>query len=101
MLTPSRIINKNLDGSLNNKEAIENLTLLVESSKDPTIRVESLEALEKINMLKNNNNIIFEIFENCVISDENPTIQYIAAKILLQKFPKNSREALLWIINHS
>lgn len=101
MLTPSRIINKNLDGSLNNKEAIENLTLLVESSKDPTIRVESLEALEKINMLKNNNNIIFEIFENCVISDENPTIQYIAAKILLQKFPKKAREPLLWIIHHT
>jgi len=102
MLTPSRIINKNLDGSLNNKEAIENLTLLVESSNDTIIRVKSLEAFEKINLIKNKKekNNIFNILENCVISDENPTIQYIAARLLIQNFPKKSREPLLWVIQN-
>ena len=102
MLTPSRIINKNLDGSLNNKEAIENLTLLVESSNDTIIRVKSLEAFEKINLVKNKKekNNIFKIIENCVISDENSTIQYIAARLLIQKFPKKAKEPLFWVIQH-
>ena len=101
MLTPSRIINKNLDGSLNNKEAIENLTLLVESSNDPTIRVESLEALEKIDLNDKGKNVkLYKILEYCLLSDDNSTVQYASAVILVNKFPKKAKEPLLWVIQH-
>jgi len=101
MLTPSRIINKNLDGSLNNKEAVENLTLLVERSNDPTIRIESLEALEKIDLNdKGKNGKLYQILEYCLLSDDNSTVQYASAVILVNRFPKKAKEPLLWVIQH-
>jgi len=101
MLTPHKILSKNVNGSLNYNETIENLILLVEHSNDPILRVASLEALEKVSSNnKQENELIYKFLESCVISDENPSIQYAAAKILLQKFPKK-RAPILWIIQHA
>ena len=101
MLTPDRIINNNLDGTLNNSEAIENLLLLVEQSDDQRIRVNSIEALKRFFLNdKNKKETIFKILENCVVSDENISVQCTAAKILIQQFPKKCKKPLLWVIQH-
>jgi hypothetical protein len=101
MLTPDRIINNNLDGTLNNSEAIENLLLLVEQSDDQRIRVNSIEALKRFFLNdKNKKETIFKILENCVVSDENISVQCTAAKILIQLFPKKCNKPLLWVIQH-
>ena len=101
MLTPDRIINNNLDGTLNNSEAIENLLLLVEQSDDQRIRVNSIEALKRFFLNdKNKKETIFKILENCVVSDDNISVQCTAAKIIIQQFPKKCKKPLLWVIQH-
>jgi hypothetical protein len=101
MLTPDRIINNTLDGTLNNSEAVESLLLLVEQSDDQRIRVKSIEALKRIFFNdKNKKEAIFKILENCVVSDENFSVQCTAAKIIIQLFPKKCKKPLLWVIQH-
>lgn len=101
MLTPDRIINNNLDGTLNNSEAIENLLLLVEQSDDQRIRVNSIEALKRFFLNdKNKKETIFKILENCVVSDDNISVQCTAAKIIIQQFPKKCKKPILWVIQH-
>lgn len=101
MLTPDRIINNTLDGTLNNSEAVESLLLLVEQSDDQSIRVKSIEALKRIFLNdKNKKEVIFKILENCIVSDGNISVQYTAAKIIIQLFPKKCKKPLLWVIQH-
>ena len=101
MLTPDRIINNTIDGTLNNNEAVESLLLLIEQSDDQRTRVKSIEALKRIFLNdRNKKEAIFKILENCVVSDENISVQYTAAKIIIQLFPKKCKNPLLWIIQH-
>jgi len=101
MLLPDIILNEIADGSLNTKEGFEKLLLIIESSNDPVIRIKSLETLGKIDLNDKAKNVkLYKILEYCLLSDDNSTVQYASAVILVNRFPKKVKEPLSWVIQH-
>jgi len=47
------------------------------------------------------NDEAFQILQNCLLSDESPTIRNIAAKVLTINFPKKSKTLLKWAREHN
>ncbi|MHA1526670.1 MAG: hypothetical protein ACTSQD_06530 [Promethearchaeota archaeon] len=101
MLLPDIILNEIADGSLNNNEGFEKLLLIIESSNDPVIRIKALETLGKIDLNDKGKNVkLYKILEYCLLSDDNSTVQYASAVILVNKFPKKAKKPLSWVIQH-
>ena len=96
-LTPEKICNDFFNGSMSRNEAEELLVSLVESSEDMNIRIDSIDAFEQIGI---SNKRVFDILEDCLISDENPLIRVAAAKSLLLLFPKKGFRPLKWSIQN-
>ncbi|MFW9999887.1 MAG: leucine-rich repeat domain-containing protein [Candidatus Hodarchaeota archaeon] len=87
-------LNKN---KLSKVEANGLLISLIESSDNLDNRVKCMEVLGKI-IIKNEEN--YKIVENYLISDENPLMRSVAAKILFYQFPKICINPLNWIIQN-
>jgi len=96
-ISPDRIYSKPISESINKNEALAQLIFLVEESIDAKIRIKSLEIISKINIT---NNKIFNILENCLISDVNEFVRVTAAKIIALRFPKKGVKPLKWAIHH-
>jgi len=62
------------------------LESFIEESDDTQIRIESIQLLGDIEI---NNDKIFKILENCLISDEDSLVRASAAKLVAYKFPAN------------
>jgi hypothetical protein len=86
---------KTLDSQLSKEDAVEQLISIIENNRDPEI---CASVLETFGDLEVKDDKIFKILENFLISDEEPLIRAIAAKILLNLFPKKSIEPIKWII---
>lgn len=96
-LTPEKICNDFFNGSMSKNEAEELLVSLVESSENMDIRIGCIDAFEQIGI---RNERIFDILEECLISDENPLVRAAAAKSFLLLYPKKGFRPLLWSIKN-
>ena len=102
MVTKSPITAERIYGELLNKKiskatAIDILISLIEGSNNDEIRIKSIEILNKISQ---KNDKIFKIFENILISDENPSIRAIAAKIIINNYADKGYSSLNWTVQH-
>ena len=70
---------------------------LIESSDNFDYRVKCMIEFGKI-IIKNEEN--FKILENYLISDENPLMRSVTAKIMLSQFPKICINPLKWVIQN-
>ncbi|MCK4380310.1 MAG: HEAT repeat domain-containing protein [Candidatus Lokiarchaeota archaeon] len=96
-LTP-RSIRKNLsNGDLSKENAADLLISLIETSDNTKIRVESIKTLEEFNI---QNQKIFKILENCLISDEDAAVRVSVANFIIHNFLDDALPALRWVIQH-
>jgi len=96
-LNPEKIQKDYSTGDLGKENAAEQLISLFEGSNNTKIRVESIEALEKINFQTKN---IFKMLENYLISDENAIIRASVANYIIHHYPEDGLSALRWAIQH-
>ena len=96
-LTPEKIQKDFSSGDLGKENAAELLISLIEGNEDSEIRVESIKVLEKINFQNEN---IFKILENYLISDENAVIRASVANYIIENFPEDGLSAFKWVIQH-
>jgi hypothetical protein len=96
-LTPEKIKKEVLTGDLGKENAVELLLSLIEGSDNIQTRVESIKALEKINLQSER---IFKILENFLISDENAVVRASVADYIINNFTEYGQSALIWVIQH-
>ncbi len=95
--TPERIHLDVKNGKLSKLEAAKLLISFIEESEDAEIRIKCIEILQN---LKLDNDEVFKIFENCLVSDENPLVRSVAAKAIIRNFLKDDLSSLKWAIQH-
>lgn len=96
-LNPEKIQEDLSTGSLTKENAAELLISLIEGSDNVEIRVKSIETLQKLNI---QNEKIFKILENLLISDENAIVRASVAKHIIHNYPEDGLSALRWVIQH-
>jgi len=96
-LTPEAIVSDFLNGKLNFKLAADLLISILEKSNNPEMRKKSILALARI---EGNNEKIFNILENYLLSDENHFVRSAAAKLIGNSYLKFGLKTLLWVIQH-
>ena len=100
---PARIIDsrngtvERMRDKLNETEAIDYLMSIIENSENISFRVKSIELISRYGKI---NDKVFRILENCLISDENPKIRAITAKIIFKRFFEQGLKSLQWTITH-
>ncbi len=94
-LNPNSIYQKIIKNEITKFEAIEFLISIIEKSDDTSLRLESLNVLNKLNV---KNQAIFKILESCLISDEYEDIRIISAEIILSNYLEVGLESLEWAI---
>ena len=94
-LHPNRIYQKIIQNKITKSEAIEFLISIIEKSDDTSLRLESLNVLNKLNV---KNQAIFKILESCLISDEYEDIRIISAEIILSNYLEVGLKSLEWAI---
>lgn len=96
-ITVAKIYEYVEDTKMNEQEATEFLNYVIENSDDLEARTNSILAFKALEL---KNNRVFNILEKCLISDENPVVRHMAAKILSYNFPIKSKAPLKWAIEH-
>jgi len=96
-ITAESIYSELINKKISKVTAIDFLISLIEGSNNDEIRIKSIEILSKISL---KNNKVFKILENILISDENPSIRAIAAKIMINNFADRGYSSLNWTIQH-
>ena len=94
-LNPNSIYQKTIKNKITKFEAIEFLISIIEKSDDTSLRLESLNVLNKLNV---RNRAIFKIIESCLISDEYEDIRIISAEIILSNYLEVGLKSLEWAI---
>ncbi|MFX0019082.1 MAG: leucine-rich repeat protein [Promethearchaeota archaeon] len=95
--TPETIVSDFLKGKMNFTLAVDLLISILEKSNNPEMRRKSILALER---LQSSNEKIFNILENCLLSDENHFVRSAAAKSIGHTYLKYGLKSLLWVIEH-
>ncbi len=95
------ILNK-ISDNLNRKEydkknTLKMLKYLIEGSSYEKIRIISIELLRKLNIKKD---LIFNILENCLLSDESPRVRALSAKYLLLDYQNKCEKIIKWALKH-
>lgn len=96
-LTPDKIQKSLSTGDLTRENAAEQLISLIEGSDNTEVRIKSIKILERLNIQNEN---LFKIMENCLISDENGLIRAAVAKYIIQNYLEEGISALIWSIQH-
>ena len=96
-LTPEKIYFKVLNNEVGKKDALKLFESLINKSDNEDIRYSSLEYIGKLSI---EDELTFNIIENCLISDESTIVRFEAAKVLIQNFPTREHEPLLWAIQN-
>ena len=79
---------------MDNMEATELLTHFLEFSEEIDVRINSIMAF-KVLELKNTK--VFNILEDCILSDENPEVKKAALTVIRDLFPKKSKTISNWV----
>ncbi|MFX0103868.1 MAG: leucine-rich repeat domain-containing protein [Candidatus Hodarchaeota archaeon] len=95
--TPERINHDLTSNKITRAEANLLYISLIENCEDVHYRIKCLEEFGKIIINSKKN---FQILENYLISDVNPLVRFISAKILLQRFPNLCLNPLIWVIEN-
>ncbi|MFX1243034.1 MAG: hypothetical protein ACFFA7_17445 [Promethearchaeota archaeon] len=96
-LTPDKIQRSLSTGDLTRESAAEQLISLIEGSDDTNIRIKSIKILQKLDYQNEN---LFKMMENCLISDENVLVRAAVAKNIIQNYLGEGISALIWSIQH-
>ena len=96
-LTPEKIYFKVLNNEVGKKDALKLFESLINKSNNEDIRYSGLEYIGKLSI---EDELTFNIIENCLISDESTLVRFEAAKVLIQNFPAREHEPLLWAIQN-
>ena len=97
LLTPDKILNDFKLGKIIEKEAISLLKTLIEKSNQSSVRVRSLNLLDKFNI---NDENTFKMLESCLVSDNDQSVREMAIKIIYKTFPIKSSGLLKWVIKN-
>jgi len=95
--SPEIIYNGFLKGEINKEKAVELLVSLIERIEIAEIRVKSLVLLKKINFKKPK---LYNILENCLISDENALVRSKAVEVLINNYIDDSFNPVIWALEH-
>ncbi len=96
-LTPKQIFTELMDKSINKPTGIEKLISIVEKSNDHD---ERMEALNIFKILHFNDNGVFNLLENLLISDSSEKIRKISAEIIRDDFLDLSYIPMEWTLKH-
>ena len=96
-LTPQKISNDLEKNLITKSFAIELLFSIIDSSEDPLIREECIEAFRQI---EKKDEKIFKLLENHMISDENPRVRNAAAKLICTYYLNLGADSLCWSLSH-
>ncbi|MFX0071790.1 MAG: leucine-rich repeat domain-containing protein [Candidatus Hermodarchaeota archaeon] len=94
---PEKIFKNYNNHNLDKVSAIDQLSSLIENSDNISIRIESIEILERIGVGDDN---VFNLFENLLISDSNDKVRIAAAKGLKNIFIDKALEPMKWALIH-
>jgi hypothetical protein len=92
-LTVAKIYEYVTTKQMDNLEATELLTYLIENNDDNETRRISILAF---NVLGLKNNDVFNTLENCILGENNPIVKETAIQVIKQLFPKKSKVVLNW-----
>jgi len=96
-LTPSKIYEEYFKNNLDKQSAAKLLVSLIDNSESDKVRVESIQALEKI---KIDDNKSFRFLENLLISDSSERVRNSAALILKNLYINKALEPMKWALIH-
>ena len=87
--------NKDFNGKFNKRSTIEKLMSIIENNSNEQVRVNSLETLNRLDLLNDEH---FEYLEDLSVSDQSINVRSIAVKIVIQKFFEQAQFLIDWII---
>ncbi|MFX0145539.1 MAG: AN1-type zinc finger domain-containing protein [Candidatus Hodarchaeota archaeon] len=93
-LTVAKIYDYVKTSQMTKSEAIELLSYFLEKSDKNEIRKVSILAFKVLNL---KNDKVYNVLENCILSDENSEVKKTAMDVIKYNFPKRSRNLLNWI----
>lgn len=93
-LTVAKIYDYVTTSQMTKSEAIELLSYFLEKSDKNEIRKVSILAFKVLNL---KNDKVYDVLENCILSDENSEVKETAMEVITYIFPKRSRNLLNWI----
>ncbi len=96
-LTPESIYSKYVDKKIGTKHALKLFESIINKSDDEEIRVNVLDYIGKLTV---DDELAFNIIENCLISDESPVVKFGAAKTFIHYFTEREIKPLLWAIDN-
>lgn len=97
-ITPQKIY-RNYDNKLLDKSsAIQDLISFIENSEKVSVRIKSIEILNKIGI--KDNSMVFKILENLLISDSYEKIRNAAAEALKLNFIDRALVPIKWALYH-
>ena len=97
LLTPGKILNDFKSGKIDEMEAVYLLKTLIENSSDKSVRMQSIETLEILNIKSED---LFKLLESCLISDEDKFVRDKAANTLFRLFKTKSLATLKWALQN-
>ncbi len=95
--TLNKIFNGVKAGKIDKERAGNLLLSIIEESNKASIRIYVLKILDLMELKLPK---IFRVLENLLISDENPRVRKLAAKIIIKLYFKEGFESLKWNLNH-
>ena len=97
-LTVAKIYEYVTTKQMNDEEAIELLSYILEHNQDTEIRRISIMAF-KVLELKDDK--AFTTLESCILSDEDPIVRKTAVEVIQEIFPKKSKDLIRWVNTHN
>jgi len=95
--TPNQIYFEFKNKKLEKTAALNQLIALVSNSEDVSIRIASLDIIEKIGSTDDK---IFNLLENLLVSDDNEKIRNLAIKVIKNNFIEKAFKLMKWAYQH-
>ena len=96
-VTPEEIYKNVKKNNMSKFYALDLLIYLIETLHDENLRNDCLEIIEKIEI---NNDKLFDVLENLLISDPNIIIRFRTLKLITKRFLHKGIPALSWALQH-
>lgn len=93
-LTVAKVYDYVTANQMSKSEAVEMLNYFLENNDNEEIRRISLFAFKFLELRSDK---VYRILENCLLSDEAPSVIKTAKEILSYLFPKKSKDLLNWL----
>ncbi len=94
-ITLEEVLKKVYKEQLPPPKALTILITILESTNDNELRLETLKAVKK---LKIQNNELFALLENLIVSDFSEYVRALSVEVMIALFPKRSIPSLKWAV---